>query len=32
MLTMAGTAGIVGNEILNDRVTGYFPRRRLLVT
>jgi hypothetical protein len=32
MLTMAGTAGIIGNEILTDRVTGYFPRRRLLVT
>jgi len=32
MLAMAGTAGIVGNAILDDRVTGYFPRRQLLVT
>lgn len=26
-LMMAGTAGIIGNEILNNRTVGYFPRR-----
>lgn len=30
MLAMANVAGIVGNEILHDRVTGYFPRRSVL--
>ncbi|MEI6738683.1 MAG: hypothetical protein WCK74_00080 [Gemmatimonadaceae bacterium] len=30
-LLLAGTQGIVGNEILRDRVVGYFPRRGLLV-
>jgi len=30
-LSMAGTQGIVGNEILATRVVGYFPGRRLLV-
>src|SRR5690606_35954326 len=30
-LMMAGTQGIVGNEILLDRVVGYFPRRRVMV-
>ena len=32
LLAMAGVAGIVGHEIVNDRVTGYFPRRGVLVT
>lgn len=30
-LEMAGTQGIVGNQILCNRTVGYFPRRRLLV-
>jgi hypothetical protein len=30
-LMMAGTEGIIGNEILQDRVAGYFPRRQELV-
>ncbi|MFM7282754.1 MAG: hypothetical protein ACKO32_13355 [Planctomycetia bacterium] len=30
-LMMAGTEGIVGNAILNDRTVGYFPRRNTLV-
>lgn len=30
-LMMAGTEGIIGNEILRERVAGYFPRRRMLV-
>ena len=30
-LTMAGTEGIIGNEIVLDRVVGYFPRRQQLV-
>lgn len=30
-LMMAGVEGIIGNEILKDRVAGYFPRRRMLV-
>lgn len=30
-LMMAGTVGIIGNEIMADRLTGYFPRRRMLV-
>ena len=30
-LLLAGTQGIVGNEILRDRVVGYFPRRGVLV-
>jgi len=29
-LMMAGTSGIIGNSILNDRVVGYFPRRKEL--
>jgi hypothetical protein len=29
-LTLAGTAGIIGNEILRGRVARYFPRRRRL--
>jgi hypothetical protein len=28
---MAGTSGILGNEILAGRVAGYFPRRGELV-
>jgi hypothetical protein len=28
--TMADTSGIIGNQILENRVTGYFPRRNLL--
>ncbi len=30
-LMMASTEGIVGNEILRNKVVGYFPRRRRLV-
>lgn len=30
-LMLAGTKGIVGNEILRGRTVGYFPRRRMLV-
>ena len=30
-LAMAGTSGIVGNELFAGRVVGYFPRRRQLV-
>ena len=30
-LMMAGTTGIIGNVILQDRVVGYFPRRNELV-
>jgi len=30
-LIMAGTEGIIGNQILTDRPVGYFPRRRSLV-
>lgn len=30
-LMLAGTGGIVGNEILRDRCAGYFPRRHRLV-
>lgn len=29
-LMMAGTQGIVGNQVLNDRIAGFFPRRNLL--
>lgn len=29
-LTMAGTQGIIGNQILVNRTVGYFPRRNLL--
>jgi hypothetical protein len=31
MLLAAGTEGIIGNQILANRVIGYFPRRRTLV-
>ena len=30
-LMMAGTQGILGNQILYDRRVGYFPRRKKLV-
>jgi hypothetical protein len=30
-LMLAGTGGIIGNEILRGRLAGYFPRRRRLV-
>jgi hypothetical protein len=30
-LMMADTEGIIGNEILHDRIAGYFPRRKQLV-
>jgi hypothetical protein len=30
-LMLAGTVGIIGNEILRDRCAGYLPRRRRLV-
>ncbi|MBC8236554.1 hypothetical protein H8E77_43970, partial [bacterium] len=29
-LMMAGTSGIIGNQIMENRVTGYFPRRNVL--
>lgn len=29
-LMIAGTQGIIGNQILNDRIIGFFPRRGLL--
>jgi hypothetical protein len=28
---MAGTVGIIGNEILGNRSIGYFPRRRMML-
>ena len=31
LLGMAGVAGILGNEVMRDRVTGYFPRRSMLL-
>lgn len=30
-LMMAGTQGILGNQILHGRKVGYFPRRKLLI-
>ncbi len=30
-LMMASTDGIIGNEVMRDRVVGYFPRRHLLI-
>ncbi|MDQ7006889.1 MAG: hypothetical protein Q9Q40_06620 [Acidobacteriota bacterium] len=30
-LELAGTQGIIGNQLLRDRRVGYFPRRHLLV-
>jgi hypothetical protein len=30
-LMVAGAQGIIGNQVLANRVAGYFPRRRLLV-
>ena len=30
-LMAAGTTGIVGNEVMTDRVVGYFPRNKQLV-
>ena len=30
-LMLAGTQGIIGNELLQGRVVGYFPRRRWLI-
>ena len=30
-LMLAGTGGIIGNEILRGRVAGYFPRRQRLI-
>ena len=29
-LMMAGTSGIIGNQIMGNRVIGYFPRRNIL--
>ena len=29
-LMMADTQGIIGNQVLNDRIAGFFPRRNLL--
>lgn len=29
-LMMAGTSGIIGNQIMENRVMGYFPRRHIL--
>lgn len=30
-LGMAGVSGILGNELMRDRITGYFPRRQSLI-
>jgi hypothetical protein len=30
-LGMAGVSGILGNELMRGRITGYFPRRSLLI-
>lgn len=30
-LMMAGTEGIIGNQVLSNRRSGYFPRRKLLI-
>ena len=30
-LGMAGVSGILGNELIRNRVTGYFPRRKQLI-
>lgn len=30
-LGMAGVSGILGNELMRNRVTGYFPRRKQLI-
>ncbi len=30
-LMMANTEGIIGNEVLRDRIVGYFPRRQRLI-
>jgi hypothetical protein len=30
-LGMAGVSGILGNELMRDRITGYFPRRKSLI-
>jgi hypothetical protein len=25
------TCGIIGNEVMRERITGYFPRRQILI-
>jgi hypothetical protein len=30
-LGMAGVSGILGNELMRNRVTSYFPRRKQLI-
>jgi len=30
-LGMAGVSGILGNELMRERITGYFPRRHQLI-
>ena len=30
-LMMAGTTGIIGNQVITGRVIGYFPRRKMIV-
>ena len=30
MLAMGGTSGIIGNQIMEDKIVGYFPRRKTL--
>ena len=30
-IRLAGASGILGNDVIRDRVTGYFPRRSLLM-
>jgi hypothetical protein len=30
-LGMAGVSGILGNELMRERMTGYFPRRQSLI-
>jgi hypothetical protein len=31
ILTAASVHGIIGNEVFNNRIVGYFPRRNSLV-
>jgi len=31
MLSMAGTSGIIGNEIMKNRVIGYFPNNNQII-
>jgi len=31
ILTAASVQGIIGNEVFNNRIVGYFPRRHTLM-